>query len=264
MRRTRTTMTVATAVLGFAALTACSNGGELETVQLQNGTTNQTSTTTSAATTAAADPAEGQGSGEVNAGPGCPANDAKIPAGAKQVETSVDLDGDGRADTLWVSDQRKGVRTFSGATFSQPISNSAGPEIILRALSIGNGDVVLMETGRLAYVSAFVDCALVETKNKQGKQYSFDMSMIDEGTNYGCATINGKRQLVGLAVQTSGMSTRRWQVEQTTITLKDHGKSAVNGDTKVVNSYANKDKQAAFDRIDQLSSTKTCGKSESV
>ena len=253
-------MTMATAVLGIAALSACSSGsqtvGKADTVQLQNGTTNSVTTT--------ADPAEGQGPGEANAGPGCPANKSKIPAGAKRVRTSVDLDDDGRVDTLWVSDSRKGVRTASGATFSQPISNAGGPEVSVRAIAIGDGTVVLMENGRQAYVSAVVDCALVETKNKQREQYSFDLSFTDQGTGYGCATINGKRQLVGLAVQTSGMSSRKWQVERTAIILKDRGKSAVNGNTKVVNSYGYKNKTTALNRVEKLSSIKTCGKSESV
>jgi hypothetical protein len=262
MRRTRTTMTLATAVLGLAALTACSGSDQAGTIQLQNATSTTTAADPSASSTDA-DPSEGQGAGEADAGPGCPADNAKIPAGARQVRTTVDLDNDGRVDTLWLSDSRKGVRTASGATFSQPISNGGGPQVSIRAIAIGDTPVV-MENGRQAYVSAVVDCALVETKNKQGEQYSFDLGFTDPGTNYGCATIKGERQLVGLAVETSGMSTRKWQVEQTAITLKDGGKQAVNGDIKVVNSYSNANKKAALNRVTALSSAKTCGKSETV
>jgi hypothetical protein len=255
MRRTRTMTTVATVVLGLAALTACS-GSPSGSIKLQGPTaapatptatgassddsSSPASTGRSPATASAEpDPAAGAGQG-VSAGDGCPANNVRIPAGASKVETSVDLDNDGLVDTLWLSDSRKGVRTHSGAVFSQPISNGGGPQVSIRAIDI-DGVPVVMENGRQAYVSAVVDCTLVKTLNKQGRQYGFDLGFTAQGTNYGCATIKGQRRLVGLAVQASGTSSRQWLVEQTVIALAGAGKSASNGETKVVNSYGNAD-----------------------
>lgn len=278
MRRTRTRITLATAALGMAALTACggSPGGTIESVSTGTAGPSATSVaaTDAAATSAAAtsagkpasaqaDPAQGQGGRGVSAGPGCPANDAKIPAGASKIKTSVDVDDDGLVDTLWLSDSSKGIRTASGATFSQTISNAGGPQVSIRAIAI-DGIPVVMENGRQAYVSAVVGCALTKTLNKQGQQYAFDLGFTDPGTNYGCATIKGERQLVGLAVPTSGMSSRKWLVEQTVVNLTGEGTSANNGATKVVNSYRYADKPAALARVNALASTHTCGTSESL
>src|SRR4051812_18089098 len=65
--------------------------------------------------------ASGPATAAVNPAPGCPVGGPTIPAGAGTARTT-DLDGDGRADTIWLADlngrRTLGVRTASGAGFT--------------------------------------------------------------------------------------------------------------------------------------------------
>ena len=63
------------------------------------------------------------------AGRGCPSTGATVPEGAASAPT-VDLDGDGAADTLWLSagvPRILGVRTHSGAVFSVGVLQRGAP-----------------------------------------------------------------------------------------------------------------------------------------
>lgn len=280
MRRARSTMamTMATAVLGMAALSACGSGqagsderGVITAEDAADGTAGPKATTkksdSKGGSGAAADAAPGSNAAEGSniaedlnaaeeskaadgskaatkpnadtgakgknlarrdAGVGCPPTTGSLPNDANLAETSVALDGDALGDTLWVGGGRKGVRTGSGGDFSQAISNVGGPKITIQAMSVDNVEIV-MERGRLAYVSAVVDCQLVRTKNVRGGQYAFDLGYTTAGSNYGCfQTISGLPLLVGLGVR-EGQGARQWQVTRTVINLHDNGRSATNG-----------------------------------
>ena len=161
-------------------------------------------------------------------GYGCAANHASIPVGANQV-TTVDLDGDGRADTLWNSGERFGVRTASGATFSAPFSNAGGPDVSVELLTLSGASKVIMEVGRFAFVNAVVDCKIVATKDKQGGHYTFDQGFLHPGASWTFTKIKGKKQLVGLQLTTISTKDGLYGVDETPIVLHKHGRTATNG-----------------------------------
>jgi hypothetical protein len=169
----------------------------------------------------------GLGAG-TGANAGCAATRASLPAGANKAKT-VDVDGDGRSDTLWNSGDRFGVHTASGATFSGAFANIGGPAASVETITLGDGSKVIMELGRLDYVNAVINCKIVATKNKQGHQYAFDHGFLRAGASWGLATINGKKQLVGLQLKTVSAADGFYGVVQTPIVLHEHGKRATNG-----------------------------------
>jgi len=165
----------------------------------------------------------------------CPAG-GTVPEGAATAPT-VDLDGDGQADTLWLSDGQDrtlGVRTASGAVLSMPFSNGAPFAAKAMGQRLADGSaIVLLDTGRSVAVYAVVGCELVATKNVQGEQYTFDLGFTGYGTGLGCADVGAGLQLVGLnaAPVESGDA---FDVTRTPVDLQDHGRSARNGTTEDV------------------------------
>jgi hypothetical protein len=232
------------AVVPFAItfLTACSGHGTVTV----NGTAGPADVASSSASTpggATATSDSGGGSdGTTSTKPpattvshkGCPAGGTAVPKGAGTAGT-VDLDGDGRGDTIWLKDingkRTLGVHTASGAGFTRVFQSSAPQTAgaIANRLSDGSA-VILLDTGRAVPLYAVVGCQIVPSRNVQGQQYSFDLGFTQYGTGVACPVIGSSRRLVGYnSVEgSSGKST----VTRTTITLSAGGARAKNG-TKV-------------------------------
>ncbi len=135
---------------------------------------------------------------------GCAESGGDAPAGAASI-TTIDVDGDGQADTLWVAtgEQRTvGITTASGATFTHPV-DLAGPTgataFALQPDEDGPADV-LVSDGRAADLLAVQDCALVDVTDSDGQPWSFDLGFTGYGTGVGCLDLDGDgaRDLVGL------------------------------------------------------------------
>ncbi len=226
---------VAAAVLGAALLTACGSAPPTAmpattattavplttTVTTPTTTTGSASTTTgsaptttgSAPTTTGAAPTTGMatpGAALAAAGPaartsGCAPTGSGVPAGAttKQV---IDIDGDGRPDTGWISSGGNtfGITTASGATMSIPLQLAGGGT---RSVLVENPDshgtiAALASDGRTVELLVVKNCGLLPATNAQGAPYKFDLGVRGTGTGVGCSQITGTtgRSLVGLNV----------------------------------------------------------------
>ncbi|WP_127127016.1 hypothetical protein [Georgenia sp. SYP-B2076] len=167
---------------------------------------------------------------------GCAPGGGAVPAGASSAPT-VDLDGDGAADTLWLSaglPRTLGVSTASGAVFSTEFSSGAPQAATALAQRLADGTVIiLLNTGRAVPLYAVIDCAIVPTKNAQGQQYTFDLGFTGFGTGVGCADVGSGRQLVGLNAVTHDNGAT-YDVTRTPIDLGDRGRTATNGTPAVV------------------------------
>jgi hypothetical protein len=123
------------------------------------------------------------------------------------VEGTVDVDGDGRADSVWLQrnadgSQLVGITTASGATFGA-LYRSGSPidRKVLVADVNGAGTIaVIVSDGRRASLFTVADCSLVPVHNPQGTQYTFDLGFGDAGTGIGCSGVTGRPGvgLVGL------------------------------------------------------------------
>lgn len=144
---------------------------------------------------------------------GCAAAGTGVPAGVASVPT-IDLDGDGTPDTLWVGTvdgaRTVGVTTASGATFTHPVT-VAGPQgataFALRPDEAGPADV-LVSDGRRADLLTVRDCALVDVTDAAGAPWAFDLGFAGQGTGVGCLDLDGdgRRDLVGLNILDPGSS----------------------------------------------------------
>lgn len=236
-----------------AAGTAAPVPGSTETTA--EATTEATAEATTEATT------EAPTTSATEEAAGCAATDEKVPGNAATKKT-FDLDGDGKPDTIWVGDGRKGIKTASGAVVSLPVSNAGGPEVTVFAQALNSGATVLMENGRQAYISAFSNCELVETENVQGEQYSFDLGFNSPDTGYGCANGEDVVDLVGLALTKSkDGGTKPWLMEQTVIDVSQDGQSAENGEKEIIGQFSTQ--KLARAGLDKASSLNTCS-SETV
>jgi len=128
-----------------------------------------------------------------------------VPAGAttKQV---IDVDGDGRPDTGWISSGGTtfGITTASGATMSIPLQLAGGGD---RSVLVENPDshgniAALASDGRTVELLLVQNCGLFPATNAQGTHYEFDLGVRGTGTGVGCSQITGttERSLVGLNV----------------------------------------------------------------
>ncbi|WP_152230955.1 hypothetical protein [Georgenia ruanii] len=158
-----------------------------------------------------------------------------MPQGAASKPT-VDLDGDGAADTLWLSagvPRILGVRTHSGAVFSVEFSSGAPQAARATGQRLADGSaIILLDTGRAVPLYAVVDCAIVPTRNVQGHQYTFDLGFTGYGTGVACEDLGAGVQLVG--VNATSADGARFDVTRTAISLAAHGMKATNGRTTTV------------------------------
>jgi len=190
----------------LALLTGCSAGDD-DTAAPATTTTTVTTTAPSSAATTAADP-------------GCPATPSGQPTGVPETADSaatLDVDGDGRPDTLWIDDETAvgggvpfGVSTASGGDFYENFA-SASPvtRSVLVADVTGSGELVaLASDGRAVQLWAISDCSLVPVQNAQGQQYTFDLGFTGFGTGVGCADVDGDgtRDLLGLLADSTSIT----------------------------------------------------------
>jgi hypothetical protein len=154
-----------------------------------------------------------------------------MPAGAVH-RTTIDVDGDGRADTEWITTTPTlefGVTTASGATFSYPLSSAAPTTREGFIAQLNDHRIVsLADDGRAAYVHFFVNCAWVETKNYSGVQYPLDFNdFAGTGTGVGCS--------LGYVVQFQAtLSGSTYTVTKTPLNLNTDGSKASPGTASTV------------------------------
>ena len=169
---------------------------------------------------------------------GCPATDDGPPTDASTHEI-VDVDGDGRPDSAWLTggaDRAFGITTASGATFSAPVE-SASPvpaSAVVNVVAAGDGTapVALVDTGREVLLLSVADCAATPTQNAQGEPYTFDKGFTGFGTGVGCTEVDGALRLAGLnAVSDDGSS---FTVSRTFVDLDAGARTATNGQTDTV------------------------------
>lgn len=235
-----------------ASTTTTTTTGPPSTSASKTASTAATTTTTAAAPTPASTtvsttaPARGCGSGQ-----------SHPPAGA-HTRTVGDVDGDGRRDTAWISAPTGtttfGISTAAGGGASipylsaSPIGRSA---LVVNADQRGPVEIILTD-GRSANLYAFSNCAIKAVRNREGKDYAFDIGdRIGTGSGIGCVRTSAGRRLVGLnAKPNSNGSTVAWS--RTIIRL--NGLQARNGTTARGTYHAPAD-QAKIALLDAI----TCG-----
>jgi hypothetical protein len=172
------------------AVTACSGdddggdgAGDAVTTTTASGVTIETTTTTPPSAEGCTEPVERDE----------PANEGEV----------VDLDGDGRPDTVWVAspgDGRRvlGVETAAGGGAKVDI-DSASP-VAIQVLVADADDTppveLFVSDGRGVQLWAFDDCQLQPVTDPDGQPYLFDLGLRGFGTGVGCVDGN----LVGLNV----------------------------------------------------------------
>jgi hypothetical protein len=151
----------------------------------------------------------------------------------------VDVDGDGEADTAWLTggpDRRFGITTASGATFSVAV-DSASPQrasAVVNVVAAGDGTapVALVDTGREVQLYSAADCDLAATQNLAGDAYTFDKGFTGHGTGVGCTEVDGALRLAGLNATTGKGAT--FTVTRTFVDLDDDALAATNGEESTV------------------------------
>jgi hypothetical protein len=208
------------AVVAAALLTGCSAaGGGTASASPATPATSSTSTGTAA--------------------PGCPAppsgRPTGVPARADSAPT-LDVDGDGRPDTVWIDDQTPagggfpfGISTASGGVFSADLVSASPVErSVLVADVTGTGEfVALASDGRQVQLWAIGRCSLIPVQNGQGQQYAFDLGFTGYGTGVGCADIDGDgvRDLVGLEADGTSITSTAVHID---------GDRATNGTSRTI------------------------------
>jgi hypothetical protein len=226
-----------------------------------NPTVTSTTTVTGAAATGAP-PAGTATSGTTGAAPattaaaGCAPSGKGVPKGAG-THRIIDVDGDGRPDTGWITagaDRRFGITTASGATFSIKIT-SASPEpasAIVQRVDPGI-PIALVDTGREVLLYSAAHCHLAATQNATGSSYTFDKGFTGYGTGVGCTASGERLELAGLlAKKDDGTST--YTVTRTFVDLDADGGHATNGTPQVVAKDAK-----ASDAVVKTAQETTCG-----
>ena len=230
-----------------ALLSGCAPGtisvagtaGPVDTAQATSPNQTASASSAKAASVTAADPVNASAAN----GKGCAAGGPAIPKGAGK-GIADDLDGDGRADTVWLADKGSkrllGVKTASGARFST-VFTSADTSQAAAALGgrLGNGiAVILLDTGRSVALYTVIGCAIVPTQNVNGEQYQFDRGFTGYGSGVGCPVFPSEgRRLVGYLAK-SGDDGVTFTVTQTRINFSAGGLRATNGNTVTTGSDA--------------------------
>lgn len=192
---------------------------------------------------------------EPGVGAGCPATDGGIPEGAATSEV-VDVDGDGRADTAWITggaDRTFGITTASGATFSAAVESASpiGASAVVNTVGADLTPIALVDLGRQAQLFSLDGCAVTQTVDDGGQPYVFDRGFSDQGTGVGCTDVDGVLHLAGLLATEEGDS---WTVTRTLVDLTPSGDVATNGAVDVVAEGA-----AATDAVVTTAQEVSCG-----
>lgn len=188
------------------------------------GTTGRTAAGSAPPSTAAtAQTSEGTSGQSVSISPapsdstsGCPATSAHMPADVSARQT-VDLDGDGEADTEWFDPssmsfpQEFGITTASGATVSvQPDLGPTGADPRALTTTVDGQVIVLISGSRVVQLLTYLNCELQPVMNQEGEPYQFDLTG-HNGNGVGCADVDGDGtdELVGLKVSDHWARLRR-------------------------------------------------------
>jgi hypothetical protein len=153
---------------------------------------------------------------------GCAPTGTGVPAGAAAAET-IDLDGDGLPDTLWISGtdgtRTLGVTTATGATFTHlvDLAGPAGASALAVHPDPATLPGVLLTDGRLADLLLVDDCALVDATDAAGAPWQFDLGFTGYGTGVGCLDLtgDGTTTLVGLNATGDGSTVTRTAIDLT-------------------------------------------------
>ena len=176
------------------------------------------------------------------------------------VATIEDVDGDGRADEEFYTEQgtaangfQYGIRTASGAVITLD-DDLAGPNTHSGWTSVRQSAIVtVLDDGRTATLHGFVDCAFVTTENQDGQPYTFGLNgFSDAGTGVECTDENGGPLLAGVlaARQPDGTYT----ITGTVVHPLDGGLTARNDSTfPIADGLSQDDPQV------RLAMTSTCG-----
>jgi hypothetical protein len=263
----RRTLSLSLAALATTALllTGCSGAGDDPSPTTTSSSPTSPSpssdpsgSATSASPSPTAEPSSSATTPAASPGTGCPAAGDGVPQGASSTEV-VDVDGDGRPDTAWLTagaDRAFGITTASGATFSAPIT-SASPipasAVVGSVATTDAGDVpiALVDLGREAQLFALTDCTVTQTTDPSGQPYVFDRGFGDQGTGVGCSDVDGAARLAGLLATQEGDG---WTVTRTLIDLSEGGRVAANGTVAVVAEEA-----AADDAVVTTAQEVSCG-----
>jgi hypothetical protein len=181
-----------------------------------------------------------------------------IPAGAGTA-TTVDLDGDGKPDTLWLADvdgrRELGVTTTSHGTSVVDFTSAAPQAASASAAVLASGaPVVFLDTGRSVqlYVYRVEGPSLGVVRGVTGEPYSFSLGFTDYGTGLVCAPQSDGLHLFGEnAVSGSGNT---FTVTRTEVTVSAEHSLAQNGDRTTVGTGL-----AADDPRVQAAHGTTCG-----
>jgi hypothetical protein len=210
------------ALTGLLLLTACSGGGggTSKTAALPGDTPSPSGVGASATPDASTSPsAAASASASASAvGAGCASGG--VPAGAVSRPT-IDVDGDGRPDTLWLSSKqgvrRTGITTAAGTTFGTTV-RSASPVAasVLAARPAPGGPVdLLVDDGRSVQVLVVAGCSVQQLLNPQGTPYVFDLgNRYGTGTGVGCLGPAGAG-LTGL--QANGTDGTSYSIKRTSV-----------------------------------------------
>lgn len=213
-----------------------------------------TSPTGSASPTAPSAPAA------VNPAPsaaGCAPTGGGVPAGAKR-RTTIDVDGDGRADVLWIrlrSDGAAliGVTTASGATFDT-VYRSASPiarSVLLARPTPSSQPVLLVSDGRSIDLETVVACGIHQVTDVRGVKYTFDVGFTGYGTGVGCLGPGDRPGLTGLNAPYPADG-RHYTVTRTFVVVT--GTTARNGTRDVLHATLPRDR-----RLIDSARAVTCG-----
>ncbi len=260
-RRSASALLASLALVGAVGLASCSSDsdGAASSTTVATTTTTVAGGATTTTTGGAGTTGEPSATATTEAGgaPSGPCTDGPaIPEGANQGAVP-DVDGDGKADTGWVSSSADGaitvgIRTASGGGAEVPW-NSASPArrtmLVVDAQQDGEGEL-LLDDGRTVQLFVFHDCAIVPATNPEGEPYTFSHGFSDVGTGIGCAEVDGHRRLVGLDGHDDGSGPVSWS--QTVVAID--GTHATNGAT-TTGTYEHPADDTA---IEALSGT-TCG-----
>lgn len=165
--------------------------------------------------------------------PGCSTGSTQMPAGTASRET-VDVDGDGRPDTLWIHtvDGTTSVGIVTAAGGGSTVEHRSASPIPRSAFVADVGDtdapLLIVSDGRGASLYAFADCRIQPVLNKQDEIYRFDLQDLrGNGTGIGCAGNGEGRRLVGLQVTDRNGPRVSW----TSTVIDIDGLRATNGTT---------------------------------
>ncbi|WP_432507671.1 hypothetical protein [Kineococcus arenarius] len=216
-----------------SALTACSGGPDATATPAPVSA----STTTPAHTTGPAPATTSTATTSPATVTGAPAPGDGVPEGAGTART-VDLDGDGAPDTLWLADvdgeRRLGVVTTSHGTTSVAFTSAAPQTATASAAVLATGaPTVFLNTGRSVqlYVYRQEDAALLSVPGEDGEQYSFSLGFTPYGTGLTCERAGDGLHLYGVDADEDGGS---WSVTRTEVVVDANRVHARNGEVETV------------------------------